>query len=95
MVERKAGCGKCDKKEDEGGSGDRKNENEEGSQEPGDGWIEKKPRLSGIPGRGSGPTGVIAESQLVGSVDPTLNVEKEIVSAGAMKKERVNGEESG
>ncbi len=57
---------------------------EDGSEGPGDGWVEDEAGLSGVVGGGDGPLGVeVAVGELAGGFEPAEDVEVEVVSAGA------------
>ena len=80
---------------DDGGPCPGEHEAEDGSDDPGDGWIEDEAGLPGVPSGCVGPVGVeVAVGELVGSFKPVEDVEVEVVAAGAaLEDERKDSDE--
>lgn len=95
VVKGETGGGYCDEDKDGGDGGDGEDEGEKCSENPGEGWVEDKAWLAGVPGGGGGPVGIIAVAELVGGIDPVLDVKEKVVAAGAVEEKREYGEERG
>ena len=87
--------GYCD--EDGGAEGDGEDEREDGSEEPGERRVEEEAGLAGVPGGGDVPVWVEgAVAELLGCVEPALEVEGEVLAAGgSVDEKRVDGEQDG
>jgi len=65
-------------------------------EEPGERWVEEEAGLAGVPCGGEGPAGVVAVAELLGGVEPALDVEDLVVAAGvAVEDEGEDCEEGG
>ena len=83
--------------EDRRAEGGGEDEGEEGAEQPGERGVEEEAGFAGVPGGGGVPVGVEgAVAELLGGVEPALEVEGEVLAAGgAVDEERVDDEEDG
>ena len=97
LVEGEAGGEECDEDEDRRRGGDGEEDGEDGAQHPGERWVEEKARLAGVPCGGEGPARVEGSvAELLGGVEPALDVEDEVVAAGAaVEQQREDREQRG
>ena len=96
-VEAEACGGEAKPGVDDGGPRPWKDEAEEGSDGPGDGWVEDEAGFAGVPGGGVGPVRMqVAVLELPGGFEPVEDVEVEVVATGgAVEDEGEDGYERG